>query len=93
MFESESFDKPLQDHEYPDEYPDEGDYEHGEDYGEDDLVDCPECGAAIYDDAVRCPICGEYVTHGGGPWSGRSPLWIGLGVAGVIAVIVALVLH
>jgi len=89
MFESASFDKPIRD----DEYPDEGDYEDGADYGDDDLVGCPECGAAIYEDAVRCPICGEYVTHGGGPWSGRSPLWVALGLAGVVAVIIALVLH
>lgn len=76
-------DRPLEDWEYPDEDP----------VGEDDetvLIDCPRCGAEIYEDAVQCPICGEYVTRGSQAWTGRPNWWIALGLLGIIAVIVTL---
>ena len=67
-----------------DEYPDEND----DDDGQSDTVSCPECGAEIYEDSVRCPACGHYVTSGvRSVWSGRSPWWILLGLAGIAAVL------
>ncbi len=62
----------------------------GDDELETDVVDCPACGAEVYEDAIRCPVCGEYITHSSSVWAGRSPWWIALGLAGVIAVIFAL---
>jgi hypothetical protein len=71
---------------------------HDNDYWDDDALDddtaevmpCPECGAEIYEDAEQCPVCGCYVTFGTSPWSGRSPIWIVLGIAGIVAVIFVL---
>jgi len=79
--DSEWFDEPDDD-----EYPDEDDLD-------DELtetVPCPECGAEIYEDAVQCPVCGAYVTAETGIWSGRPSWWILLGLAGILAVILAL---
>lgn len=68
------------------EYPDDDDYDDDDHLSE--TVACPECGAEIYEDAVRCPACGQYVTPGAGSlWTGRSPWWILLALAGIAAVI------
>lgn len=79
------YNKPLRDDELP-----EPDDESWED--DTDVVDCPSCGAEVYEDAVRCPVCGEYVSlsSGANAWAGRSTWWIALGLAGVIAVILVL---
>lgn len=72
---------------------DEYDDEFGDDSPEDEFseeVDCPHCGASIYEDAEQCPICGEYVTHTHNVWAKRSVAWVVLGLAGIGAVIVAL---
>lgn len=78
------YEKPLEDYEYPDPDDDPWD-DHNE------VVECPSCHAEVYEDAVRCPVCGEYVTHSTSPWSGQSTVWILLGLAGIVAVIFALV--
>ena len=84
MFDSDCYDRrPLGDHEWPDE-PDEAD--------DDYTVDCPACGAEVYEDAEVCPVCGEFITTNTGPWAGRSPWWIAIGIAGIIATILALAL-
>lgn len=56
-------------------------------------VDCPECGAEVYEDAERCPSCGSYIilSSSGSVWQGRPAWWIILGLLGIIAVILALV--
>ena len=36
------------------------------------------------------PVCEDYVTHGGRVLSGRPLWWIVLGLAGVVAVVLAL---
>ncbi len=73
------------DNEYHDEY---------DDYDEDDsseLRPCPECGAEIYEDSQQCPVCGNYITFGSsGAFSGRPVWWILLGLAGIVALIAAL---
>jgi len=71
------------------------DYEDSVDaFDEDDefteTVACPSCGADVYEDAVQCPRCGEYITHSSNVWSDRPWWWIVLGLAGILAVIVAL---
>ena len=53
----------------------------------DDLVECPHCGADIFEDSVQCPVCGDYVTFGTNVWSGRSLIWIVLGLLGIVATI------
>lgn len=66
------------------------DYTHDDE--EADLVDCPECGAEIYEDSVRCPVCGSYITHTTNVWSGKSLAWIVLGLLGIVAVCVVMTL-
>lgn len=48
---------------------------------------CPNCGEDVYEELEQCPHCGEYITHSTSPWQGKSPLWIVLGIAGIVAVI------
>jgi len=68
---------------YDDEYSDSGD--------SSETLPCPECGADVYEDAERCPACGQYITPGSGNlWAGRSPWWIILGLLGIAAVVLAL---
>lgn len=59
-------DDELDDDDYPDPEDSDGD--------EEDTVDCPYCGAAIYDDAVRCPRCENYISREDAP--SRPPVWI-----------------
>jgi predicted amidophosphoribosyltransferase len=80
----------------PDDDPDD-DWDEGEDAwtDEDDesaVSKCPKCGADIYEDAVRCPLCGEYLTHSTSAWNGRPMWWRLLGLAGIIAVIAAIII-
>jgi len=77
-------DDALDDREYPDE--DELDD------GETDTIACPDCGADVYEDAVQCPNCGLYLTSNTHAWSGKSALWLALGLLGIIAAILALAL-
>jgi hypothetical protein len=77
-------DRPLEDWEFPD--PDEG-----EDEDCSETLACPCCGAAIYEDAEQCPACGEYVVPSSTPLA-RWPRWlIALGLAGIVAVVLALI--
>ncbi len=57
-----------------------------------DTIVCQNCGASIYEDSVRCPRCGWYVTSDTSAWSGRSIWWILLGLAGIVAMVVAFIL-
>jgi predicted nucleic acid-binding Zn-ribbon protein len=45
-----------------------------EDVESDDLMDCPYCGASIFDDSERCPHCERYLTREDAPT--HRPLWI-----------------
>jgi hypothetical protein len=68
------------------EYPDE-------DESDDDrtaTVVCPACGAEIYEDAEYCPVCDNYVTPGDNAFFRRPLWWILLGLAGIVATLLAL---
>ena len=76
------YDEDLDEDEYPDE----------DSFDEDSmvLVSCSHCGSEVYEESVACPDCGTYLTSQTSPWAGRSLLWVVLGVAGVIATVLAL---
>jgi hypothetical protein len=59
---------------------------------EADLATCPACGAEVYEDAEQCPVCGEWITRSTHPFAGRSMWFVVIGVLGLAATIVALVL-
>lgn len=86
MVHSSWSDSQLEEFEYPDE-PDPDDA-----IDESDTFPCPECGEDIYEDTPSCPYCGQYVTFPTRSWSGRSAAWIVIGMLGILAVIVVLVL-
>lgn len=62
---------------------------------ETETLDCPSCGAAVYEDSPRCPVCGEYVTFAntGYAWSNRPIWWVLLGLAGILASLATLTLY
>ena len=70
----------------PDDWPDEAEDD------EADFLDCPACGADVYEDAEQCPACGEWITRSTHPLAGRSAWFIGLGLLGIAVTIAALVL-
>lgn len=55
-----------------------------------ETIPCPSCGADIYEEAEQCPKCGDYVVHGTSPWNDKPVWWMLLGLAGAVAVILAL---
>ncbi len=56
-----------------------------------ETVACPQCGADVYEDAEQCPVCGNYIVHTHDfLWTNRPLWWILLGVLGIAAVIIAL---
>lgn len=67
-----------------------------DDYLDDDdeslTVECPECGADVYEDAEYCPSCGNYIIHSRSSyvWKNRPTWWIAMGLLGIMAVILAL---
>ena len=69
-------------------------YEEDDYGGEDDdyTVECPECGADVYEDAEQCPVCGNYIIHTSSsyPWKDRPMWWIVIGVMGILAVLLSL---
>ena len=71
------------------EYPDEDEW----DDGESETVPCAACGAEVYEEAVCCPSCGEYLTTDTSVWTDRSWWWIGLGLLGIAAVVLALLFY
>jgi RNA polymerase subunit RPABC4/transcription elongation factor Spt4 len=79
-------DSPIEDFEYPDEA------DRDDDFDESYTTSCPECGETIYEDTPSCPHCGNYLTFSTSFWSGQSAMWIGVGMVGILAVILVLVL-
>lgn len=81
-------------HSYDDEEDD--DWEDDESDFEDDdvaasLIECPNCGADVYEETVRCPLCGEYITRSNSPWNGKPMWWRVAGMAGIVALIAGLI--
>ncbi|GAA4429669.1 hypothetical protein [Bremerella cremea] len=76
-----------------DEYDDE-DWidDEPEDDDQDYTITCPECGAEVYEDADVCPICLHAIIRDTSPWAGKSLGWVVLGMLGIIAMIVAMVM-
>jgi hypothetical protein len=74
--------------------PDDREYPDSDDLDDEttDTVVCRHCGADVYEDADQCPACGMYLVADTGVWSGRSFGWIALGLLGVLAAILALIL-
>ena len=72
-----------------DEYDDE-DWIDDPEEDQDDTIECPECGAEIFDDIDVCPVCGHAIIHSTSPWSGKSLPWILMGLLGIVAVITML---
>lgn len=62
------------------------------DDGLTDTVVCQHCGADVYEDANQCPACGMYLLADTRVWSGRPLWWVVLGLLGILAGILALVL-
>lgn len=69
--------------------PAEDDYDFDD---ESDTEPCPECGEEIYEDSDQCPKCGADVALGSNVWSGRPWWWKLLGILGIGAMILGLML-
>ncbi len=41
---------------------------------EDDTINCPSCGASMYEDSPRCPACGEFPSRE--QFTPTKPPWI-----------------
>ena len=54
-------------------------------------IPCPSCGVEFYEEAEQCPACGDYVVHGTSAWNDKPVWWVLIGLAGIAAVILALV--
>ncbi|MBX3442604.1 MAG: hypothetical protein KF774_09350 [Planctomyces sp.] len=65
---------------------DEDELEDDEDE-ENATVECPKCGADMYEDAVRCPLCGEYFVRRHTIWQDKPLWWKLVGLLGIIAVL------
>lgn len=50
---------------------------------DDVSVDCPHCGAAMYEDAPQCPACGEYILQS--DFNRKLPTWLVIVVVITIA--------
>lgn len=57
-----------------------------------DQRECPMCGCDVYADAEQCPLCGEWFARNHTAWDGRPWWFVLLGIAGIVAVILSLVL-
>ena len=77
--------RPLEEWEYPelDETEDEDDAE---------TLPCPACGTDVYEDCECCGTCGEYLDFSTAGLSGWPWWFVALGLAGIFAVVLALVL-
>jgi hypothetical protein len=57
------------------EDPDESDWDddEGDEFAE--TIECPHCGADVYEFLEKCPQCGDYVNRTDSPTT-RHPRWI-----------------
>jgi uncharacterized protein (DUF983 family) len=87
----DSSDDEMRDEEYPDEADADWDNDNGNGDDEGETIECPACGADVYEESQRCPACGEYISPSTSPLAGRSAAFVILGIAGILATIWALV--
>ena len=84
----------MDDEHFTDESFDDDDTWDEDDWSDDDepsdVVECPNCGAEIYEDAEQCPSCGDYVVHSSHPFSGKPAWYVLMALAGIVATIVLL---
>ncbi|QDU39295.1 hypothetical protein Mal4_36340 [Maioricimonas rarisocia] len=73
---------------------DEDDWDDIPDDDDDESITlpCPACGADVYEDADVCPVCGEFIIRSSRVWDGQPAWWIGLGLLGIAAVVLVLLL-
>jgi hypothetical protein len=57
--------------------PDESDMDD-DDSDETDVatIQCPHCGADVYEFAERCPTCGRYISEEDAPPRSTHPRWV-----------------
>jgi hypothetical protein len=67
---------------------DEGDSDREEQGENTDTVTCPHCQRAVYEQAEVCPYCDEYFLAE--DTTKRKPLWIILGVAVCLVIVILL---
>ena len=53
-------------------------------------VTCRNCGAEVYEDSSHCPKCGEFLVRDTSVWAGKPGWYLWLAMAGIVAVILAL---
>ena len=51
------------------------------------LIECPACGAEVYEEAEQCPHCGEWIIHSAAA-RGRHWIWIAGAILALAAMIV-----
>ncbi len=76
----------LRDNEYADEQLDDDEL----DDNASGTTVCQHCGAEVYEDVEECPACGTYLSPDTNAWSNRPLWWTLLGLAGLVAVLIAL---
>jgi len=73
---------------------DDLDEDSWEDVPDDDdesvTLPCPSCGAEVYEDADICPVCGEFIIRSSRVWEDRPVWYVVLGLIGIAAVVLAL---
>ena len=77
--EDERGDAPLNEWEAPDE-------SDADDDDESEIVPCPYCGRPISEMAELCPYCKSYISREDSP--SRKPIWMIIGVAACLVVVV-----
>jgi hypothetical protein len=56
--------------------PDESDMDDDDDESDAASIECPHCGADVYEFAEQCPTCGRYMSQEGAPPRTSHPRWV-----------------
>ncbi|QDT36158.1 zinc ribbon domain-containing protein [Stratiformator vulcanicus] len=74
----------LEDSDWDADPDDFGEYDEGAD---EPTIECPHCGAEVYEDSPRCPRCEQYLSREDAP-SEPKPTWI---IVGALAALLGIV--